>query len=246
MTWQSRKKTLSSDIPIFEDYEPKLRSREDIQIDLQAHRETLEALSGAPIEDDVWAIYRSGKEASFSVICALDIAPLEAGSLSAEHWRKMPSWKLNEAALLLTGIDPRRLDTWLKHTPERQRVFSVPEYLDEVTKVLDAAHMVGELRFPEVPKKVVKWWARDTGRAIPAALKNWGQSRKSSNQDKEDVSEIAVRVYVPGQSLKELLQHPELAPYAEKYQDPKTLRSWVKEAGIQLPKAGRPSKKTTV
>lgn len=242
----SRKAVLSPDVSILEGYEPRLRSSEDIDADLQAHREMLEALSGAPIENDVWAIYRSSREAAFSVICALDIAPLEAGSLSAEHWRKMPSWKLNEAALLLTGIDPRRLDTWLKNTPERQRIFSVPEYLDEVTKVLDAAQVVGELRFPEVPKKVVKWWARDTGRAIPAALKNWGQSRKSSNRDKEDVAEIAVRVYVPGQSLKELLQHPELAPYASKYQDPKTLRAWVKEAGIQLPRAGRPSKKSTV
>jgi hypothetical protein len=226
------------------DFIQQHRTNADIESDLSDHRKALEELSG-PIPEDVWKLYRAQNEKTFSALQALDVAPLMQDNVSTKHIREMPSWTINETGLLLTGIDPRRLDRWYKVTPENQRELAFPEYFLEVMAVLESAASVGELHFPVVPRVLVKWWSRDTGRAIPAALKSWGQSRKKSNRDREDVAEIALRVYMPGQSLKELLQHPDLAPYVTKYQDPKTLRSWVKIAGIQLPKAGRPTKKST-
>lgn len=98
----------------------------------------------------------------------LDCPLFELTEVGAAHWVVMDAWTLHEAALLLSGADPKRVSEFDKDASTPKPDLSSCGYVGIFDR-LSRASEVGVLLFPAAPLTVCEWASKKHG--IPASLR---------------------------------------------------------------------------
>jgi hypothetical protein len=127
----------------------------------------------------------------------------------ARYWLAMDGWTADNAALLLHGIDPRRLASWANVTCGKLEV-EFPFQFDAVKALIAMAFETKVLATPAAPSAVVAW-AIGKGLQLPALL-------------------IPADMVVKGGRWKELGRQADSTQTITPRQDKKVANEWVSHA----------------